>query len=185
MLQIEPKFGLGIDQAMKASGLCLVRWNPVGGSSPVWWRTVKNLNAEKVNNTIAELSDFLGFNKLDTLALEGVFWSPDTPRAGFSGSLAMGMWLQAVCTQWKACRIAEPLTARAWRMKYFGPGLWKREIAEAESVKLAQAHGILKDLTVHIGDALGIVSVAMQKSDCACQCLIEADEADTPVAVSP
>jgi hypothetical protein len=149
---------LGIDNAMQATGLCLVEWHPVAGAKPLYWTTVKNQTVPKVNQAIFVIAGIAGLDNIELIALEDGFFSPYTPGGFGEVERSGGMWEQACLTNWKTARLTR-MMANVWRPRYLGKGPWSRENAEAAAIQLAIAHGI-PDPTVHEAEALGIVSTS-------------------------
>lgn len=152
---------IGIDNAMKATGVCLIEWHPVAGAKPIYWTTVKNQTAAKVNACLFELAQRAGLDNIELVALEDGYFDYRTPGAFGEVERSGGMWEQALLTNWKTARLTR-MMANQWRPRYLGKGPWGRDDAEAAAIQLAIALGI-PEPTVHEAEALGIVSASCRE----------------------
>lgn len=138
---------IGIDQSMKATGLCIVRFDREGR-----WKVIRAVTVETptYNAMRDAIVHFPGLHTPTVIMCED----------GFKGcnvaTTVTAAWVEAIVCQYKLGEMFDKVVANKWRsVAWPGKGKMKAPAWKAHSIEYAKWEGIV-DPDDHQGDALGL-----------------------------
>jgi hypothetical protein len=164
---------LGSDNAMSATGLCLVDWHPIFGGRALWWETVKPRMVPRrktpdvldftiqLKAALHNMARVLGVNNLGLLCTEGAFAKGGRRsiagiQVATAGGIVIGMtrylWSCPVVTM-QAAPIGK---AKGWRELVLDSNPTDKDACVKECMWLAEMAGVDHELTEHVAEAFGI-----------------------------
>ncbi len=127
---------LGIDQSMKATGLCLVSFDANGVWTYLRSRTVATPDFNTMRD---EMIPFIGLDMPTVVTAEDAFLMK-SPQA-FKNAIRSAAFVEAVCCQYRIGQMFHIVEAKSWRAKIWGKGKggMKRDDAKAYSVEFIKS----------------------------------------------